>query len=170
MSTATWNYISRSPALARSSHSLFIRNGVIYIYGGERAPRTPVDAESQLIGALHSLNTNETSPAWNVSSAMRQRKLSSSGAPNEMEAVPAPRVGAAICMIGENMYLWGGRGGQEMTPLDKYQSGLWKVKPDAVSLTWQRVKAVNEEQAPDPRSYHTMASSQVGALPSLKMC
>jgi hypothetical protein len=163
--TAKWSYFSRSPALARSSHSLVFDGGVIYLFGGEQSPRQPVDAEPQLIGALHWLNTSEKNPAWNLSSAMRQRRSSSSsGADDNREVVPAPRVGAAATLDGKTMYLWGGRGGKDMDPLDKHQAGFWKVKVGEVCLTWERVKAVNEEDAPESRSYHSMVSIQVSAF------
>ncbi|KAG0049815.1 hypothetical protein BGZ83_005372 [Gryganskiella cystojenkinii] len=118
-------------ALARSSHSLAIVGNKAYLFGGEFKPRIPVDAN------LYVYDLNEK--RINVIS------------PNE--STPAPRVGATLSAIGSKIYLFGGRGGKDMTPL---QSELYSF--DTESDTWEVVKAKSGE-LPTPRSFHAMAAS-----------
>lgn len=42
-----------------------------------------------------------------------------------------------------------------MAPLPQSSAGPWKAKVSAgTSVEWERLTAVNEEDAPEPRSYH----------------
>ncbi|KAK4241314.1 hypothetical protein C8A03DRAFT_12427 [Achaetomium macrosporum] len=86
-------------------------------------------------------------------------KDSLSPAPHpELPDVPPPRVGHATAVIGHRIFLFGGRGGPEMTPLDEggrvwvfdTHTRLWSFldpRPAAAGLS-------EEIPRPAPRSYH----------------
>lgn len=79
---------------------------------------------------------------------------------------PDPRVGATTVWdpVSESLYLWGGRGGVDMAPLSGNQAGVWRGQIKAgfpESVEWQRLKAVNEHEAPEPRSYHAAVLCEV---------
>ncbi|KAF9996232.1 hypothetical protein BGZ80_007308 [Entomortierella chlamydospora] len=118
-------------ALARSSHSLAIVGNKAYIFGGEFHPRIPVDANLYVYD-LEDKSVEVIAPD---------------------ESTPSPRVGATLSAIGSKIYLFGGRGGKDMTPL---QSMLYSF--DTESTKWKVVEAKSGE-LPTPRSFHAMTAS-----------
>ncbi|KAF2093799.1 kelch repeat protein-like protein [Rhizodiscina lignyota] len=74
--------------------------------------------------------------------------------------VPPARVGSASATIGDTLYLFSGRGGPSMKPLDEAGS-LWalslnstpKYNGGSLKCAW-----------PDPRSYHAMTSDGQGTI------
>jgi hypothetical protein len=155
---ARWTLLSRSASLARSSHCFSITsNGRALLYGGELKPRTPVDAEADTTGSVHifdvpdSLSTKRQG-SWRTSSAVSPA------------IAPTPRVGAASIVIGDSLYVWGGRGGVDMAPIAGTQAGVWRLaltSTDKGNVQWERLEAENEEESPQPRSYHTIANVNV---------
>jgi Kelch motif len=169
---ARWTLLSRSPSLARSSHCLSVTpTGRLFLYGGELLPRTPGDAIPTARGTVHSLNLS--------SNAIQSVSLPSVSLPDGLEwssaslklptdvNVPDPRVGAASVTIGEYLYVWGGRGGIDMSPLPRIQAGIWRLSlgTEDAEPTWDRIGATNEEDAPQIRSYHAMTRYEVRQLP-----
>lgn len=69
---------------------------------------------------------------------------------------PSPRVGSPSTTIGSSIYLFSGRGGVEMKPVEE-DGGLWRY--DVSQAQWSLVKPANSS-APFPagRSYHCVAS------------
>ncbi|KAH7890547.1 galactose oxidase [Phlebopus sp. FC_14] len=145
-----WSLLSSLKVVARSSHCATITPaGQLLLYSGELTPRVPVK------GSVHVLDLGTNNASWRVLSAVPAAALSD---------VPQPRVGAsAVFDPKENsLYVWGGRGGVDMAPLDRLQSGIWKahigdanLQSDG-NLSWERVPCANEggQEAPAPRSYH----------------
>lgn len=165
MSIARWTLLSRSQALARSSHCLSVTTtGRAALYSGELKPRSPVDSDGSLKGAVH---THDVAQSRKVdASATKWKTVVASEQLDTATRVPEPRIGAASAAIGEVMYIWGGRGGVDMgAPIDGEEAGVWAIdltKPE--EGVWQRIKATNEGEAPQPRSYHTMVSLGVSRL------
>ncbi|KAH9858348.1 galactose oxidase [Lenzites betulinus] len=136
-----WSLLSKASSLARSSHAVSAtKTGLLIVYGGELKPRTPVDAGTG----------EDVSPKGSIHP--------------QPQSIPEPRVGATTVWHEGSLYMWGGRGGQEMTPFDPHQIGIWKTavvvdqgthSSTGSGLKWERIAALNEEQAPSPRSYHT---------------
>ena len=161
--TARWALLSQSPAVARSSHCVSVTSsGAALLYGGELEPRQPVDAGKFSTGLLRSLtlpNDTQTETSW-----VAHRVLNSTSQ-TIMPDIPAPRVGAASVTIGNEFFMWGGRGGTEMSPLENEEAGIWKasIENDGAvdSVKWERLVAVNEPDAPQPRSYHSMVTHGV---------
>jgi Kelch motif len=164
---ARWTLLSRSPSLARSSHCLSVTpSGRLFLYGGELLPRTPVDAIPNARGAVHSLDLSRT--AIESDSLPDGLKWSSASLTSPTDSSsPDPRVGAASVTIGEYLYVWGGRGGVDMSPLPRHQAGIWRLSlgAEGAGPTWERIGATNEEDAPQIRSYHAMTRYQVRQLP-----
>ncbi|KAF9421780.1 hypothetical protein BGZ76_003938 [Entomortierella beljakovae] len=118
-------------SLARSSHGLAVVENKAYIFGGELQPRIPVDANLYVYD-LQDNSINVISPS---------------------ESTPSPRVGATLSAIGNKIYLYGGRGGKDMNPLE---STLYAF--DTISQKWEVIEVKNGD-VPEPRSYHAMTAS-----------
>ncbi|KAF9347685.1 hypothetical protein BGX26_000847 [Mortierella sp. AD094] len=118
--------------LARSSHALAVVRNKAYIFGGEFQPRIPVDANLYVYD-LQDETVNVIPP--NAST-------------------PSARVGSTLSAVGSKVYLFGGRGGKDMTPLE---SSLYSF--DTESHTWEVVDVKSGEQ-PEPRSFHAMTASK----------
>ncbi|RSH83811.1 hypothetical protein EHS25_005426 [Saitozyma podzolica] len=127
---------SRIPAeeLPRSSHSVSVIDDKAYIFGGEVQPRKPVD------NALHviDLATGEHTVVQGKGD------------------VPEPRVGHTAVVLGGRIYVFGGRGGTAMTPLEEF-SCLHRFHPS--DSTWTRLQPSPEAPGPVARSYHCSAAS-----------
>ncbi|KAI0756257.1 galactose oxidase [Daedaleopsis nitida] len=164
MPQAHWFSLSKTPFLARSSHCIAVtESGIILVYGGELKPREPIDSGTRQdgtpIGSLHVFDLAKSllSQGWRMLTP--DTKLLAEDA-DAGKAIPVPRVGATTLWHGDALYLWGGRGGVDMAPLDAYQAGVWKATVHSAqgplqSVRWERISAENEDEAPEPRSYHT---------------
>lgn len=158
-----WTLLSTATSLARSSHSVSVtKSGLLTVYGGELKPRTPIDTgfgkDDPPRGSLHvfDLNKDNLSQHWTTLSPASP----SSDDAAHGSSVPEPRVGATLVCHEDALYMWGGRGGQQMTPFDQHQIGIWKATVDqdgqgAHGIRWERIAPLNEDRAPSPRSYHT---------------
>ena len=144
-----WSLVSALASNARSSHCAAVtHSGRLFFYSGELQPRIPVD------GAVHVLDIG--------TSVQRTLKPSSHA--------PVPRVGATVVHDPNTnvLYLWGGRGGADMAPLDRIQAGVWRAQLDALdtidTISWERLPAMNDDSdaAPALRSYHASVIAGVG--------
>lgn len=141
-----WSLLSSlAVSNARSSHCAAVTNaGRLLVYSGEHRPRIPVD------GALHILDL-ESPTTW--------RALTPSPT---LSHAPEPRVGATAVYDPHtnSLYVWGGRGGVAMAPLDRFQAGIWKVSLDGLdaadTVPWERLPSVNDDSdaVPALRSFH----------------
>ena len=75
----------------------------------------------------------------------------------ETDVSPSLRVGAASVVVDGKIYLWGGRGGKVMTPLDE-GGKFWVFDPHTSS--WRQTPDPSGD-IPDPRSYHSLAAIDV---------
>ncbi|KAI8995276.1 galactose oxidase [Trametes punicea] len=167
MTRGRWALVSKTGALARSSHCASVtHSGHLVVYGGELKPRFPVDTglgqDTAQRGSLHVFDLNRTNVLQNwLLFSPSPTTTSEDG--SHKQSIPEPRVGATTVWHNNAIYMWGGRGGPDMTPLDAHQVGVWKATIDlerephgAPGLVhWERIAATNEEQAPASRSYHT---------------
>ncbi|UZJ55577.1 hypothetical protein CBS101457_004897 [Exobasidium rhododendri] len=139
-----------APLAARSSHSLGILNEKAYIFGGELKPRTPIGGDVIVVdlreGGQVKVIEAKQSPQW-----------------------PCARVGAALVAHkpSNSLYLWGGRGGKDMSPIDVRMSNyetadsrevddVWRF--DVASEQWSKMSstASRDSDFPQARSFHTM--------------
>ncbi|BGO91466.1 hypothetical protein NBRC10512_003127 [Rhodotorula toruloides] len=137
--TASWRKIATLDTLQRSSHSLAVTGGKAYIFGGELKPRQPVDADVHVLdvedGSLSTLSSSSSnSSPW-----------------------PPSHVGATLTSSSSSdtsLYLWGGRGGKDMSALTSDSGTIWKF--DTKDQRWEEVETRGER--PEGRSYHTMCA------------
>ncbi|EMD42184.1 hypothetical protein CERSUDRAFT_90787 [Gelatoporia subvermispora B] len=163
---ARWSLLTKASWSSRSSHCVSTtKSGLIVVYGGELKPRTPVDAAASpqdgvLKGSVHvyDLQGSLTSIHPDATAYRTWKTLAPNLAQDAFLQIPEPRVGASTVIDGESIYLWGGRGGVDMAPLDNAQAGVWRGTLDIPSgVTWERIAAVNEEEVPETRSFHASA-------------
>lgn len=116
------------------------------LYAGEFQPRKPVD------GDVH---------VFDLNSAIQQSAADNAGLWRTLTASskPEPRVGATTVFDGENLYMWGGRGGVDMTPLDPKQAGIWKGQILQNKVIWEKLEGKGDE--PVTRSFHASVLANV---------
>jgi len=179
----TWEKISGLPPLPRSSHSLNIVAGNVYIFGGESTgARKPVDNDMHVValpssGAPADYYTIKASPAPKESAPTpppgpeikieiedTEATISDNGNANEppspLPSVPSPRVGHATASIGHRIFLFGGRGGPDMSAIDE-GGRVWVF--DTKSRYWSYLDPIIPATAavspspsiPAARSYHS---------------
>ncbi|RUP48999.1 kelch repeat protein [Jimgerdemannia flammicorona] len=136
--TATWSELNTThhkTNVPRSSHTLAVLADHAYIFGGEIIPRIPVD---NIIYVY-----NLTAQHWE----------------NPIEPVgdaPSPRVGATSAVLSGFIYVFGGRGVKDMTPL---VSDIYQFDPK--TRRWSIIRPANESApVPEPRSFHGMTASE----------
>ncbi|KIK92879.1 hypothetical protein PAXRUDRAFT_829555 [Paxillus rubicundulus Ve08.2h10] len=154
----TWTLLSSLSNKARSSHCAAItQTGRLLLYSGEFRPRVPVDGSLHVFdleaasATVEKADLEKNNSSWHVLTANAASTSTS----------PGLRVGAGAVFDpkSDSLYVWGGRGGVDMAPLDRYQSGIWKAHVRLDEPAWERVQCVNEEgdEAPEPRSFHASA-------------
>ena len=139
----SWKRIPTSKPLPRSSHSLSIIKGKAYIFGGEEQPREPVSNDMHVY----------TLPSSGVSEADYKRIPAQS---NRDGDTPPPRVGHTANAIGDKIYIFGGRGGRAMQPLEE-NGRVWVY--DTRLNSWNSLDPLNGSPYPAARSYHASAAT-----------
>jgi hypothetical protein len=128
-----WARLAQASALplARSSHSLTAIGRALFLFGGEHAPRVPIDDGP----CVHRYDLDAVEPCW------RALQPASAAAPR-----PCARVAHTAAAVGDSFYVFGGRRGvDEKVPLDD----LWSFCTSA--LTWRQLEHAG---GPPARSYH----------------
>lgn len=159
----SWEKV-KVPALPRSSHSVDIVAGTAYVFGGEAEnARQPADNDMHAI-----VLPSSSAPAdYYAIKAKSSRTIDTSKAKNksletdESSETPAPRVGHATAVIGHRVFLFGGRGGPDMTPLDE-AGRVWVF--DTRTHFWSYLDPVSPisggtPTVPEPRSYHSAVAT-----------
>lgn len=141
---ATFRQI-KAPSLPRSSHSLCVVGGRAYVFGGEIAPRQPVDNDMHII----TLPSAELQEADYI--AVSPKPVKANG------PVPQARVGHTAVPVGHRIYIFGGRGGEAMTALEE-AGRVWVF--DTASNTWDHLDPNSNSSRPEARSYHASAVSE----------
>ncbi|KIK66405.1 hypothetical protein GYMLUDRAFT_38193 [Collybiopsis luxurians FD-317 M1] len=138
---AKWTLLASSDRLKRSSQCLSIVDSKAFIFGGEVVPRQPVDNQVDVVDFV---NGTEASV-----------KTSTIPVPDKAPS-PSPRVGATTIAIKDSIYLFSGRGGLAMEPIEEH-GAIWRYSSS--SSSWDCI-APSDPSAPYPagRSYHTMTS------------
>ncbi|SPO07033.1 probable kelch repeat-containing proteins [Cephalotrichum gorgonifer] len=134
---AKWTRVASSQRLYRSSQAVSVVGQNTYIFGGELKPREPVGNEVDVVAIANGSESSvQTLPA-----------------PAE---APIPRVGSPSTTANGNIWIFSGRGGLEMRPIEE-SGALWRY--DVGSAKWSLVKPA-DSAAPYPagRSYHCVTS------------
>ncbi|KAL1986501.1 hypothetical protein VTN96DRAFT_6260 [Rasamsonia emersonii] len=136
--SATWHKaVEAEEILQRSSQVLSVVDGQAYVFGGELRPREPRDNDVHVLSlnlSKGSKTTISTKPATSAS--------------------PSPRVGSASTALNGKIYLFSGRGGVAMTPIEEHGS-IWEFDPS--TATWTLIEPADAKYPP-ARSYHCMAN------------
>ncbi|GIJ90100.1 hypothetical protein Asppvi_009050 [Aspergillus pseudoviridinutans] len=139
MARAVWTKLLSDASIKRSSQTLSVIANNAYIYGGELRPREPVDSAVYRVPVVgDGMSSNAISVIASTS------------------VTPQPRVGAASTVIDGKVYMFSGRGGLAMAPIEE-AGAFWVFDP--VSSAWIEVKPA-DSQLPYPvgRSYHTLTN------------
>ena len=147
MTTVSISLLSPDSGLPRSSHSIEWIGDSVYLLGGEIQPREPASP------FLNILQLNSTP------SIKYQLTQDKSVKAFRNEPSPSIRVGAASVTVNGKIYLWGGRGGKAMTPLNE-DGRFWVFD----GITWEQTPYPSGD-IPEPRSYHSLAAIKVHILP-----
>ncbi|KAK0386724.1 hypothetical protein NLU13_6559 [Sarocladium strictum] len=133
ITSAQWTRLASTARLQRSSHAVSVVGSQVLIFGGELLPRQPVDNKIDVVAVDSAVQTLPT-PA----------------------TAPSPRVGSPSTSLDGSVWLFSGRGGLEMKPVEE-QGSLWRY--NAAKAEWTSVKPA-DSAAPYPadRSYHCIAS------------
>ena len=142
---ATWTRIRTNTDLPRSSHSLSIIKSKAYIFGGEKTPREPVDNHIHVF-TLPSSEHDEVD----------YQVIPAQAASND-EDVPPPRVGHTASVVDNRIYVFGGRGGKAMKPLQE-NGRVWVF--DTRLNQWSSLDPAEGSHYPEPRSYHASAATE----------
>ena len=142
---ARWHKIHTNQLLPRSSHSLSVIKNKAYIFGGEEVPRQPVDNHMHVF-------TLPLSEHDEVDYQVIQAPTTA-----EEGHVPAPRVGHTASVVDDRIYVFGGRGGKAMKPLE--ENGRVHVY-DTKMNTWSFLDSVAGSPFPAARSYHASTSTE----------
>lgn len=145
--------------LRRSSQIISVIGDQAYIFGGELRPREPRDNDIHAVSLDSSkLHSNRIPPRFNDTkcrnSDLENEKITSQSATSQS---PSPRVGAAACRLKDKIYMFSGRGGPALAPIDE-QGGLWEFDPKAASWSYILPSNASAKTVPVARSYHCMAS------------
>ena len=142
---ANWKRIPTDTILPRSSHSLSIIKNKAYIFGGEKQPREPVDNHVHVF-TLQSVNNDEVD--YQV---IRAKAITDEG------PVPCPRVGHTASVVDDRIYVFGGRGGKAMKPLEE-NGRVWVF--DSKMNQWSYLDPATGSPYPVARSYHAATSTE----------
>ncbi|KAK2616440.1 hypothetical protein QQS21_000682 [Conoideocrella luteorostrata] len=128
-----WSQIVSHSRLCRSSQALSVHASKAYVFGGEVLPRQPIDNQIDLVsldaearGEFQTLAANKA---------------------------PSPRVGTASVTAHDNIWLFSGRGGLAMDPIEE-QGNLWRYS--TAESEWELVRTTSSLY-PAARSYHATA-------------
>ncbi|KAJ4403341.1 hypothetical protein N0V91_006572 [Didymella pomorum] len=130
-----WQKIHSNDRLKRSSQIASVIDGTLHIFGGEVQPRQPVDDKVDVVVLSTESPAHETKAASNA---------------------PSPRVGTAAAVLINALYIFSGRGGVDMAPVDE-AGAVWAYTPS--THAWTQLQP-SDPSAPVPpaRSYHTSTS------------
>lgn len=137
---AEWQKLIATETLQRSSHALAVVGSSAFIFGGELRPREPRDNHVHVVDLSSEISDNQLS----IVSATTN--------------FPSTRVGTAFTSFREKIYMFSGRGGIAMIPIDE-RGGLWEF--NTTTSTWSLLTPIDTSPQPSARSYHCLASDGV---------
>lgn len=134
-----------SDPLPRSSHSFNVLNGTAFLFGGEIQPRQPVN------DSVYTISLKKGAATMSADE-LKPRNLEGT---SEVTA-PEARVGHAAAIVGDELLLFGGRGGADMNPL-KENGRVWSFS--TLNRSWSALDP-STSSLPEERSYHSATSSK----------
>ena len=158
---AIFKRVASADILRRSSQTLSVVGSSAYIFGGELEPRKPRDNDVHVVDL--ETGTSPWSKTHSHEDILRLTLCRSEASVNRMvtmipakSSFPSPRVGSAATTLAGKVYIYSGRGGISMAPVEEHGSLLVF---DPVTLDWSVLSPVDAEAPyPEARSYHCLAS------------
>lgn len=130
----SWTELKPSnPPLARSSHGVSIVGDTLYMFGGEHSARQPVNT------TLYAVELGNPASVW--------REVTVSGVP------PPPRFGHSQAVIGDCIYVFGGRVGTAVD--EKLLNDLYMFN----TKTGVWIEVIFKGSPPSPRSFQRMVAT-----------
>jgi len=153
MTAARWSrLIDQSPQLQRSSHCVSVADGQLYVFGGELRPREPRDNELFVIDVdVVKGKSIDGGHEASLSDSVGDAHVQTASVTSDR---PSPRVGSTSTSLNGRLYLFSGRGGQAMAPIDEH-GGMWEY--DLSTRTWTLL-STSSHSFPPARSYHCAAN------------
>lgn len=140
----SWHQVAADDSIRRSSQIISSTGQDVILFGGEIQPRQPVDNKLYRI-PLNGLNSKQSE--INVT---------------DVSSAPSPRVGSGSTTLNGFTYLFSGRGGQAMAPIE--ENGALHVL-DLQTAQWSLLKpSSGTGPCPEARSYHTMTSDNKSTI------
>ncbi|RNJ58804.1 hypothetical protein D7B24_004169 [Verticillium nonalfalfae] len=151
--SAKWLRIASSQRLCRSSQAVSVVDQKTYVFGGELVPRKPIDNQIDTVDVENEKGRKKSMQLHAFANRSANPTVKTIPAPAE---APIPRVGSPSTTINGNIWIFSGRGGLDMKPVEE-QGTLWRYEPGAAK--WSSVKPA-DPAAPYPagRSYHCVTS------------
>lgn len=134
---AAWAQIANNGDISRSSQTISLSSQHVLLFGGEIKPRQPVDNK------LYQIPLNGSSDAKDIIKTI------------EVSTAPSPRVGSASTTLKHKSYLFSGRGGEAMAPIE--ETGAIHVL-DHETAAWALIEPEGSSPSPQARSYHAMTN------------
>jgi len=156
---ARWRYLGSEEVLRRSSQALSVIGGHAYIFGGELRPREPRDSAVHMV-ELQGVLSERNLLTGNGLTTMFPDRMSLNSLPIKLG--PSARVGTATTTVGSNVYMYSGRGGTAMAPIDE-AGCVWRFATD--SQTWSLLHPKDDQASyPQARSYHCSTSDGLSKI------
>ncbi|GAM91340.1 hypothetical protein ANO11243_093890 [Dothideomycetidae sp. 11243] len=134
---AEWTKLSGDDRLQRSSHGIAASGNTVAVFGGELVARQPRDNHLLLL-SLDGKDTN-----------VRTLQIANA---------PPPRVGAPLAELDGKLYLFSGRGGTAMAPIEE-NGAVWVY--DFADSSWSLLGPSDSQRpVPPARSYHCTTSGE----------
>lgn len=156
---ASFERVLLDKPLPRSSHSINVIGNKAYLFGGELRPREPVDSAVHVFDLpADGTTTTSSNIISNGSKGAKESTVSTQAIEAGSEGPPL-RVGHTSARINDDIYVFGGRGGTDMTALHE-KGRLWRFS--AHSSKWTAIDPIyNTSNAsfPEARSYHASAAA-----------
>ncbi|KAK4569489.1 hypothetical protein LTR86_003252 [Recurvomyces mirabilis] len=149
--TGYWTKLAQNDELKRSSLCASVAGSCVYIFGGELEPRKPRDNKVYRVAVKHGAFRPPTARADDPSDVNITATT---------EPLPCPRVGAASTSLNGKVYLFSGRGGEAMAPIEE-KGHIWEFQP--ATERWKSIAPVSRA-FPEARSYHCMTNNGSGTI------
>ncbi|KAI4209550.1 MAG: hypothetical protein LQ351_007541 [Letrouitia transgressa] len=144
--SADFTQITSDAFLLRSSHTVAVVAGKAYIFGGKSKDGDLADTDVHIVRLPSTKAVNAGEPDY--------RCVPSLGG-GDTPGTPRPRWGHAACAVGHRVYLFGGKGSQEVS---EEKGRVWVF--DTESLHWSYLDPPPEASYPPARTGHGCFASE----------
>lgn len=157
---ARLEHIASDTPLPRSSHSLTVIGDRAIVFGGEIEPRKPVGNEVEVLNFEVGGGVAGTGKKVTVERIpAKGAEAKDGGGGGGEDVVPVARVGHTAVGARNRVFVFGGRGGADMTALPE-NGRIWVFDPEI--SRWLFLDPPPETYSPCARSYHSSVASSDG--------